>query len=73
MEGSNRTLLKIVSVLFLIFGVFSVILAIIGIIGGGLIAAAGAPGAGVLAVILGIGVQTPDFISPYFSINAAKA
>jgi hypothetical protein len=22
---------------------------------------------------LGIGVQTPDFISPYFSINAAKA
>ena len=52
MEGSNRTLLKIVSVLFLIFGVFSVIRAIIGIIGGGLIAAAGAPGAGILAVIL---------------------
>lgn len=26
-----------------------------------------------LEMKLGIGVQTPDFISPYFSINAAKA
>lgn len=51
MEGSNRTLLKVISVLFLIFGIFSVITAIIGIIGGGLLAAAGAPGAGILAVL----------------------
>ena len=33
MEGSNRTLLKVISILFLIFGVFSVITAVAGIIG----------------------------------------
>ena len=51
MEGSNRTLLKVISILFLIFGVFSVITAVVGIIGGGLLAAAGAPGAGILAAL----------------------
>ncbi|MCI6966784.1 hypothetical protein MR810_06645 [bacterium] len=51
MAGSKRTLLKVVSVLFLIFGVFSVLTAVIGILGGGLIAAAGAPGVGVVAAI----------------------
>ena len=51
MAGSRRTLLKVVSVLFLIFGVFSVLTAVIGILGGGLIAAAGAPGVGVVAAI----------------------
>ena len=44
MEGSNRTLLKVISILFLIFGVFSVITAVVGIIGG-------APGAGILAAL----------------------
>ena len=51
MAGSNRTLLKVISILFLIFGVFSVITAVAGIIGGGLLAAAGAPGAGILAAL----------------------
>ena len=51
MEGSNRTLLKVISILCLIFGVFSVITAVVGIIGGGLLAAAGAPGAGILAAL----------------------
>ena len=51
MEGSNRTLLKVISILFLIFGVFSVITAVAGIIGCGLLAAAGAPGAGILAAL----------------------
>ena len=55
MEGSNRTLLKVISILFLIFGVFSVITAVVGIIGGGLLAAAGAPGAGILAALAVIG------------------
>ena len=51
MEGSNRTLLKVISILFLIFGVFSVITAVAGIIGGGLLAGAGILAA--LAVIIG--------------------
>lgn len=51
MEGSNRTLLKVISILFLIFGVFSVITAVVGIIGGGLLAAAGAPGRAYLRLL----------------------